>query len=198
MPEGLRHREADFDDYAREPLLPWQLSRLGPGLATADIDGDGDEDFYLGGAAGQLWLITGPNMSGKSTFIRQVAVLTLLAQMGSFVPARSARVGVADRVFTRVGASDELNRGLSTFMVEMTEAANILHNATPRSVVSSKAGSTGRSPASVPGAGAPAGTTPSGNSSRTGPAVRSSRLRAWARTRCWNAASFGRPSARPI
>jgi DNA mismatch repair protein MutS len=86
-------------------------------------------------ADGFLWLITGPNMSGKSTFIRQVALLALLAQVGSFVPARSARVGIVDRIFTRVGASDELSRGQSTFMVEMTEAANILNNATPRSLV---------------------------------------------------------------
>src|SRR5207244_9613746 len=71
----------------------------------------------------------------KSTFIRQAALLTLLAQMGSFVPAKQARVGLADRIFTRVGASDELSRGRSTFMVEMTEAANILNNATPRSLV---------------------------------------------------------------
>jgi DNA mismatch repair protein MutS len=82
-----------------------------------------------------LWVITGPNMSGKSTFIRQVAVLTLLAHMGSFIPARSARIGLTDRIFTRVGASDELSRGQSTFMVEMTEAANILNNASPRSLV---------------------------------------------------------------
>src|SRR5262245_4721217 len=82
-----------------------------------------------------LWLITGPNMSGKSTFIRQVALLTLMGQMGSFVPAREARMGVTERIFTRVGASDELSRGQSTFMVEMTEAANILNNATPRSLV---------------------------------------------------------------
>jgi DNA mismatch repair protein MutS len=74
-------------------------------------------------------------MSGKSTFIRQVALITLLAQMGSFVPARQARVGITDRIFTRVGASDELSRGQSTFMVEMTEAANILNNATARSLV---------------------------------------------------------------
>jgi DNA mismatch repair protein MutS len=92
-------------------------------------------DVNLGGGDGRFWLITGPNMSGKSTFLRQTALLTLLAQMGSFVPARSARVGIADRVFTRVGASDELSRGQSTFMVEMTEAANILNNATPRSLV---------------------------------------------------------------
>jgi DNA mismatch repair protein MutS len=82
-----------------------------------------------------ILLITGPNMAGKSTYIRQVALLTLMAQMGSFVPARSATIGVADRVFARVGASDELSRGQSTFMVEMTETARILNTATPRSLV---------------------------------------------------------------
>jgi DNA mismatch repair protein MutS len=92
-------------------------------------------DVGLGPDDGLFWLITGPNMSGKSTFIRQVALLTLLAHMGSFVPAREAIVGVTDRIFTRVGASDELNRGQSTFMVEMTEAANILNNATIKSLV---------------------------------------------------------------
>src|SRR5262249_15852702 len=92
-------------------------------------------DVALGPQSGRLWLITGPNMSGKSTFIRQVALLALLAHMGSFVPARRARVGLTDRIFTRVGASDELSRGQSTFMVEMTEAANILNNATARSLV---------------------------------------------------------------
>src|SRR5205807_5154024 len=92
-------------------------------------------DARLGPEQGRIWLITGPNLSGKSTFIRQVALLTLLAQMGSFVPAKRARIGIADRIFTRVGASDDLARGQSTFMVEMTEAANILNNATPRSLV---------------------------------------------------------------
>jgi DNA mismatch repair protein MutS len=92
-------------------------------------------DVLLGPEHGRLWLITGPNLSGKSTFIRQVALLTLLTQMGSFVPARRARIGIADRIFTRVGASDELGRGQSTFMVEMVEAANILNNATARSLV---------------------------------------------------------------
>jgi len=92
-------------------------------------------DVSLGGDDGLLWLITGPNMAGKSTFIRQVALLTLLAHMGSFVPAKQARIGLTDRIFTRVGASDELNRGQSTFMVEMTEAANILNNATRKSLV---------------------------------------------------------------
>jgi DNA mismatch repair protein MutS len=92
-------------------------------------------DVRMGPEHGHLWLITGPNLSGKSTFIRQVALLVLLAQAGSFVPARRARIGIADRIFTRVGASDELSRGQSTFMVEMTEAANILNNATAKSLV---------------------------------------------------------------
>jgi DNA mismatch repair protein MutS len=92
-------------------------------------------DVCFGPEEGRFWLITGPNMSGKSTFIRQVALLTLMAQAGSYVPAKQARVGLVDRIFTRVGASDELSRGHSTFMVEMTEAANILNNATARSLV---------------------------------------------------------------
>jgi len=82
-----------------------------------------------------MMIITGPNMAGKSTYIRQVALLTLLAQTGSFVPAKLATVGLCDRIFTRVGASDELTRGQSTFMVEMTEAANIVNNATRHSLV---------------------------------------------------------------
>ncbi|MFN0055189.1 MAG: DNA mismatch repair protein MutS [Planctomycetales bacterium] len=92
-------------------------------------------DVVLGEAAGRVQIITGPNMAGKSTYIRQAALLTILAQMGSFVPARSARIGVADRIFARVGASDELSRGQSTFMVEMTETARILHAATDKSLV---------------------------------------------------------------
>ena len=82
-----------------------------------------------------LALITGPNMAGKSTYIRQTALVVLLAQSGSFVPATRARIGVVDRIFTRIGASDELHAGRSTFMVEMTETANILHHATDRSLV---------------------------------------------------------------
>ncbi len=90
---------------------------------------------HLGTDAGTLLLITGPNMAGKSVYIRQVALLTLLAHVGSFVPAKQARIGLCDRIFTRVGASDELSRAQSTFMVEMTEAANILNNASDRSLV---------------------------------------------------------------
>ena len=82
-----------------------------------------------------IMIITGPNMAGKSTYIRQVALLTLLAQTGSFIPAKSAEIGVIDRLFTRVGASDDLTRGQSTFMVEMNETANILNNATSRSLI---------------------------------------------------------------
>ena len=83
----------------------------------------------------QIALITGPNMAGKSTYIRQVALTTLLAHTGSFVPAAAARIDLVDRIFTRIGASDDLTRGQSTFMVEMTETANILNNATPRSLI---------------------------------------------------------------
>lgn len=82
-----------------------------------------------------IHVLTGPNMSGKSTFLRQTALITLLAQIGSFVPAASARIGVVDRIFTRIGASDELHRGQSTFMVEMIETANILNHATGRSLL---------------------------------------------------------------
>ncbi len=92
-------------------------------------------DTHLGADAGQILLITGPNMAGKSTYIRQVALMTLMAQIGSFVPAREATIGVADRIFARVGASDELTRGQSTFMVEMTETARILNTATAQSLV---------------------------------------------------------------
>jgi DNA mismatch repair protein MutS len=83
----------------------------------------------------RLWLVTGPNMAGKSTFLRQNALITVLAQMGSFVPARSAHIGVVDRLFSRVGAADDLARGRSTFMVEMVETAGILNQATKRSLV---------------------------------------------------------------
>ncbi len=85
--------------------------------------------------SGTVVVITGPNMAGKSTYIRQVALNAILAQMGSYIPAKAARIGIVDRLFARVGATDELGRGQSTFMVEMTETANILNNASPRSLV---------------------------------------------------------------
>lgn len=92
-------------------------------------------DCLLGNDHGSIMLITGPNMAGKSTYIRQVALLTLMAQLGSFIPAKRAKIGVADRIFARVGASDELSRGQSTFMVEMIETARILNTASDRSLV---------------------------------------------------------------
>ncbi|HET6175308.1 MAG TPA: DNA mismatch repair protein MutS [Candidatus Sulfotelmatobacter sp.] len=92
-------------------------------------------DLYLNGTTHNILLLTGPNMGGKSTYLRQTALIVILAQMGSFVPARSARLSVVDRVFTRIGASDNLARGRSTFMVEMTETAAILHTATARSLI---------------------------------------------------------------
>jgi DNA mismatch repair protein MutS len=92
-------------------------------------------DVLLNAESHALLVLTGPNMAGKSTYIRQVALLTLMAQTGSWVPAKRALVGIADRIFTRVGANDDLSRGQSTFMVEMHETANITNNATPRSLV---------------------------------------------------------------
>ena len=92
-------------------------------------------DSYLDNASHRVAIITGPNMAGKSTYMRQVALITLMAQIGSFVPADSANIGICDRIFTRVGASDDLASGQSTFMVEMTEVANILKNATKRSLI---------------------------------------------------------------
>jgi len=92
-------------------------------------------DLYLNSTTHTVLVLTGPNMGGKSTYLRQTALIVIMAQMGSFVPASSARLGVVDRVFTRIGASDNLGRGRSTFMVEMTETAAILHTATPRSLI---------------------------------------------------------------
>src|SRR3569623_114565 len=92
-------------------------------------------DVTLEPKENRLLLITGPNMAGKSTYLRQVALLTLMAQIGSYLPASSAEVGVVDRIFTRIGASDDIARGQSTFMVEMNETALILNNATERSLV---------------------------------------------------------------
>ena len=107
----------------RHPVLEQQL---GSEFVANDVKFAEDDS---------LLLITGPNMAGKSTYIRQVALITLLAQVGSYVPASSATIGIADRLFARIGASDELHGGQSTFMVEMTETANIINNATDRSLV---------------------------------------------------------------
>jgi len=133
----------------RHPVLEQQLveERFVPndtGLAIADCrlpiatTADAQNQSAIRNsqsAIPQIALITGPNMAGKSTYIRQVALLTLLAHTGSFIPATEARIDLVDRIFTRIGASDDLSRGQSTFMVEMTETANILNNATPRSLI---------------------------------------------------------------
>jgi len=122
----------------RHPVLEQQLveERFVPN--DTGLTGSVSQGQVNGGPAApaaQIALITGPNMAGKSTYIRQVALLTLLAHTGSFVPAAEARIDLVDRIFTRIGASDDLARGQSTFMVEMTETANILNNATPRSLI---------------------------------------------------------------
>jgi DNA mismatch repair protein MutS len=131
----------------RHPVLEQQLveerfvpndTGLGSGASasgTAQTEDILKRAVLEAGAPAQIALITGPNMAGKSTYIRQVALLTLLAHTGSFVPAAEARIDLVDRIFTRIGASDDLSRGQSTFMVEMTETANILNNATPRSLI---------------------------------------------------------------
>ncbi|MFH1458840.1 MAG: DNA mismatch repair protein MutS [Candidatus Omnitrophota bacterium] len=92
-------------------------------------------DTYLDQSQNQVLIITGPNMAGKSTYIRQVALIVLMSQMGSFVPAKEAKIGIVDRIFTRVGAADDITAGMSTFMLEMSETANILNNATSRSMI---------------------------------------------------------------
>jgi DNA mismatch repair protein MutS len=98
-------------------------------------DGFIANDTYLCNKDTQLIILTGPNMSGKSTYLKQVALIVLMAQIGSFVPADSATIGIVDRIFTRIGAQEDLAAGQSTFMVEMVEAANILNNATPKSLI---------------------------------------------------------------
>lgn len=115
----------------RHPVLE-QLMEMDPTIAARG--GFVPNDVRLGGES-QIIIITGPNMAGKSTYIRQVALLVLMAQIGSWVPAKKAVVGLVDRIFTRVGANDDLARGQSTFMVEMNETANILNNATEKSLV---------------------------------------------------------------
>ena len=110
-----------------------------PVIEQQDLSGVADRfisnDLFLNATSNAVLVITGPNMGGKSTYLRQAALIVLMAHMGSFVPARSARLGLVDRIFTRIGASDNLARGRSTFMVEMTETAAILNTATPRSLI---------------------------------------------------------------
>jgi len=115
----------------RHPVVEQALARDGqPFIANAsDLSPRGNE------TSGQIWIVTGPNMAGKSTFLRQNALIALMAQIGSFVPARRARIGIVDRLFSRVGAADDLARGRSTFMVEMVETAAILNQAGERALV---------------------------------------------------------------
>ncbi len=123
-PEFVPNPTVELRD-SRHPVV--ERINLEKGFVPNDVALDSEADRFM--------IITGPNMSGKSTLIRQVALISLMAQMGSFVPARAARLGVVDRIFSRVGASDNLTAGRSTFMVEMVETAHILQNATPRSLV---------------------------------------------------------------
>jgi DNA mismatch repair protein MutS len=131
--DGWTRPEVDAGDAlaieaGRHPVVePLLQARGGEAFVANDVD--------LDPARRQLLVLTGPNMSGKSTYLRQVALIVLLAQMGSYVPASAARIGVVDRVFTRIGASDRLARGESTFMVEMRECAEILAQATPKSLI---------------------------------------------------------------
>jgi DNA mismatch repair protein MutS len=104
-------------------------------LTAAERERFVPNDLYLNSTTHTILVLTGPNMGGKSTYLRQAALTVIMAQMGSFVPAQKTRLGIVDRVFTRIGASDNLARGRSTFMVEMTETAAILHTATPRSLI---------------------------------------------------------------
>ena len=129
---GRNYVQPEMDDSCklnieegRHPVI--EAMNLGENFVPNDVCLDCEDN--------QILIITGPNMAGKSTFMRQVALITLMAHMGSLVPAGAARIGLVDRIFTRVGASDNLAQGQSTFMVEMTEAANILRHATPRSLL---------------------------------------------------------------
>jgi len=134
---------ADLEIVAgRHPVIE-QQELSGQNFSGRDLSGyDSDKnsrfvpnDLYLNSTTHTLLLVTGPNMGGKSTYLRQTALMVIMAQMGSFVSAEKARLGIVDRVFTRIGASDNLARGRSTFMVEMTETAAILNTATPKSLI---------------------------------------------------------------
>ena len=121
----------------RHPVVEQALrqAKAAPFIENDCVLGSADGSRGQDGAMGRIWLVTGPNMAGKSTFLRQNALIALMAQAGSFVPARQANIGVIDRLFSRVGAADDLARGRSTFMVEMVETAGILNQATDRSLV---------------------------------------------------------------
>ncbi len=136
---GLDDGAALVIEGGRHPVVEQALAaaKAGPFVANDCVLGN-DQANAAGledAAGGRVWLVTGPNMAGKSTFLRQNALIVVLAQTGSFVPARRARIGIVDRLFSRVGASDDLARGRSTFMVEMIETAAILNQATERSLV---------------------------------------------------------------
>ena len=124
-----------FDDSADVEIIGGRH----PVIEQVELAGVGERfvpnDLYMNSTTHTVLILTGPNMGGKSTYLRQAALIALMAQMGCFVPARSARLGLVDRIFTRIGASDNLARGRSTFMVEMTETAAILNTATPRSLI---------------------------------------------------------------
>lgn len=133
MPEFLEDSSVLDIEQGRHPVVEVVLKKESLGLAGTHAFVP--NDCLLSSVGEQIALITGPNMAGKSTFIRQVAIIALMAQVGSAVPAKSCRMGVVDRIFSRVGAGDELARGNSTFMVEMNETANILNNCTANSLI---------------------------------------------------------------
>jgi DNA mismatch repair protein MutS len=135
---GGRHPVIEQQEFLSQG--PSGQGSAGPGLSGQGLSGTENvrfvaNDLYLNSTTHTILLLTGPNMGGKSTYLRQTALIVILAQMGSFVPATKVRLGMVDRVFTRIGASDNLARGRSTFMVEMTETAAILNTATPRSLI---------------------------------------------------------------
>ncbi len=130
----IDHSQAFMIEGGRHPVVEQSLSE--PFIANdCDLSAPAPKPGQEARETGRIWLLTGPNMAGKSTFLRQNALIAILAQMGSFVPARRAQIGIVDRLFSRVGAADDLARGRSTFMVEMVETAAILNQATERSLV---------------------------------------------------------------
>jgi len=130
-----RYCRPQFDDGGDLEIIAGRHPVIERGELTGSADRFVPNDLYLNATTQNILLLTGPNMGGKSTYLRQAALIVIMAQMGCFVPALSARLSVVDRVFTRIGASDNLARGRSTFMVEMTETAAILNTASPRSLI---------------------------------------------------------------